>query len=91
MFRLFIISLLYLAFNVASAATTVSLVYNAPADQWAVGLPWYRHATDQLGKMALTSCPHGWEKLREYTTRDGDKYFLHFEIRCLGAAPSAAK
>ncbi len=74
----------------ANPTITVSKHY-APNDPWAVGVPITRYALDHLHVKALESCPSGWEKLREYTTRDGDKYFLHFEIRCLGAAPSAAK
>ncbi len=50
-----------------------------------------RFMLGQLHDKAFESCPSGWEKLREYTTRDGDKYFLHFEIRCLVGAPTAAK
>ncbi len=69
----------------ADSAVTVSKQYPLN-DVWNVyGVSGHMHAK------AFEACPSGWEKLREYTTRDGDKYFLHFEIRCLGAAPSAAK
>ncbi len=43
-----------------------------------------------LNQQSLTDCPSGFEKLREYTTREDDKYFLHFVIRCITPATLSA-
>lgn len=43
-----------------------------------------------LNQKSRESCPSGFEKLREYTTREGEQYFLHFVVKCLTpATPSA--
>lgn len=47
-------------------------------------------AINYLTQESLKSCPSGFEKLREYTTREEDKYFLHFVVRCLTPATPAA-
>lgn len=39
-----------------------------------------------LNQKSLTSCPDGFDKLREYTTREEDKYFLHLVVRCITPA-----
>mgnify|MGYP001562149641 CR=1 FL=1 len=62
----------------ADSAVTISKQYPLN-DVWNVyGTLGHTHAK------AFEACPQGWEKLREYTTREDEKYFLRFEIRCLG-------
>jgi hypothetical protein len=80
---------------------TLTLSWSAVAEEQTfekkAQLPWggiertaWGVAYADIHRQTLTSCPSGFEKLREYTTREGDEYFLHFVVRCITPATPAA-
>lgn len=76
-------------------ALSFSAIADEPIFEKKKQLPWggfertdWGVAYADIHRQSFISCPSGFEKLREYTTRDDDKYFLHFVVRCLTPAPA---
>ncbi len=66
------------------ASENVSLKREIANRSFSWGAASIPEALSWMNQKSFDACPDGFEKIREYTTREGDKYFLHFEIRCLG-------